>query len=143
MSVHFLVVSGEKPGRLAEELSRILIDDLFDGLYAVMSALHFEGALGDGEGVGVAPVASGVHPEALGTVQFEHVDGAVRAAFTFRVERHTGPVTSIENVGDGVLLDVIDDHFGAVELRESSERIKDETGALELILQVRGVDEDG
>ena len=115
MSVHFLAVSEKKLRRLGQEGAGVLIDDLFDGLHAVLAALHFEGALRDGEGIGVAPVTSGVHPEALGTVEFEHVDGAVRAAFTFRVESHTGPVPRIENVGDGVLFDVVDDHLRPIQ----------------------------
>ena len=43
---------------------------------------------------------------------------------------------------DGVFLDVVDDDLGAVEFREVGERIEHQAGALELVLEVRGVDQD-
>lgn len=107
------------------------------------AAFHFEGAFGDGEGVRDAPVACGVEPEAFALVGFEDVDGAGRCALAFWIEGHAGPVSLVEDEGDGVFLDVVDDDFVAVEVWERSEGIEDEFGAFEFVLKVRGVDEDG
>jgi hypothetical protein len=45
-------------------------------------------------------------------------------------------------MGNGVFLDVVDDDLRAVEFGEVRQRIEREAGALELVLEVRRVDED-
>lgn len=46
-----------------------------------MAFFHLKGGLDDGEGVGDAPVAGGVHPDAFHAEGLEDVDGAGGGAF--------------------------------------------------------------
>ena len=59
-----------------------------------------------------------------------------------RIERHASPVAGVQHLRDRVFLDVIDDNLGAIELGKTCEGFKDQAGALKLILEVRGMDED-
>jgi hypothetical protein len=77
----------------------------------MFAAFHFKGALGNGKRIRDAPVAGGIHPDALVAVDFEHVDRSVRGAFAFRVKCHSRPETGVDNRPDRVFLDVVDDDF--------------------------------
>ena len=50
---------------LAEELERVLVENLVDEGGVVPAAAHFEGGAGDGERDADAPVAGAVHPDAF------------------------------------------------------------------------------
>ena len=50
---------------LAEELERVLVEDLVDEIRIVTAAAHFEGGAGDRQRIAVAPVAGAVQPNVL------------------------------------------------------------------------------
>lgn len=127
---------------LSQKVFRIFKKDLFDVGGRMLAAFHFERAFWNREGIGVTPVAGGVEPKAFGAVDFEHIDRPVWGAFAFRIKRHACPVAGIENMGNRVFFDVIDDDFRAVEFGKRSERVEDEAGPFEFVFKVGGVDQN-
>ena len=81
----------------------------------MFAAFHFERAFWYGHGIGYAPVAGGVHPDAIRAVGFEDIDRAVRGAFAFWIECHASPETCVHDEFHGVFFDVIDDDFGVIQ----------------------------
>jgi len=60
---------------LGEELSGILVDECIDGLGGVSAAAHFEGGIDDVHGDTVPPITGAVHPESIGAVEVDHING--------------------------------------------------------------------
>ena len=127
---------------LREEADRVLEEHLVDEFGAVAAAAHFEGGLRHGERIAHAPVAGGVEPDAIVAGGLQHIDGARRRGFGIGIKRDAGPETAVEDVAHGVFLDVVDDHAAGFHAFVGEQEIHDEPRALELVLEVRGVDED-
>ena len=119
-----------------------MVRDRVDGLGGVPPAFHFEAALGDGERVGVAPVAGGVDPEAFGAAHLDDVGRPLGGAFGVRVERHAGPEALAEHEVDGVFFDMVDQDSAGIDGAVAFDRVDDELGALEFVFEVGRVDED-
>ena len=127
---------------LAEEGLRVFEDYIINGGGEVPTAFHFEGGFRHGEGVADTPVARTVEPEALAAEIFEHVDGAGRRAFGFRVERHASPHAGIEHQADGVFLHVINDDALGADAAVVFDDVEDEARTFQFVFQMRRVDEN-
>jgi len=127
---------------LAQEFEGVLVNEFVYGLGAVTALAHFEHGFGDGEGIADAPIAGAVHPDVFVAVNFHDVNGAGGRAFGFRVERHAGPETGVEDEFDGVFLDVIYDDTMRLDAFVAFDDINYQARAFEFVFEVRGVNED-
>ena len=55
--------------RLPEEFDGVVVDDLLDLRIGVAAFAHFHDEIGDGDGIGGAPVAGGVYEQALRAIE--------------------------------------------------------------------------
>lgn len=105
-------------------------------------AAHFDRGFGNSQRIRTAPVAGGVQPETIAAVKIEQIDGPGWGAFRFGIKRDAGPASGVEHEMRGVFLHVVDENAGRVDARIALQHVDDEAGALELVFQMRGVDED-
>ena len=71
-----------------------------------------------------------------------NVGGALRSALGGRVQSHTCPVAGLEGWGDGVLLDMVNEHALGGQAGVLGDHIQDHARAFVFVLEVRGVYED-
>ena len=103
---------------------------------------HLQPGLGHRQRIAWSPVARGVDPQPLGPVRLHDVRRPLRRALGLGVERHARPETPVEHQRRRVLLDVVDENPAAIQGGVVPDRVDDEPRALELVLQVRRVDQD-
>src|SRR5690606_16196015 len=127
---------------LREEARGISEEHVVDEGFAVAASTHLERGLWDRERIADAPVAGGVEPDAFPTADLEHVGRAWRRRLGIWIQRDAGPESAVEHAPDRVFLDVVDDHAAGLDTGVRGEHVEDEVGALELVLEVRRVDEN-
>ena len=87
------------------------------------------------------PVSGGVDPDLLSAVTLDDVYSPLVREFAVWVEGHPGPESAIQHGSHGVLLNMVDQDPARVD-PGILERIDDQQGALEFVLEVGRVNKD-
>src|SRR5262249_12100867 len=82
-------------GRLAKELTRVLVDDPVDCLPIITPLLHFEGSARHGQRNTDTPITGAVHPNPFRAINVEHINGARGRALGLRIQGHSGPESGL------------------------------------------------
>ena len=97
------------------------------------TAAHFHLCLGNRYWIAVTPVAGGIHPNALASICFNDVNGALWCALGVWVERHATPEALIKHVFGGVLFDVVNQHPSRIKFGKATNCVQNQQGALEFV----------
>src|SRR5688572_8422592 len=95
---------------LREERARVLLEHLADPGFGVAAPAHLVGGAERRERIAVTPVRRRVHADALVAEALDDVDAARRRALAHGIQREPRPEAAREDLADGVLLGVVDQH---------------------------------
>ena len=139
----------EVPGRpdpelagLAEELDRILEHHAVNEGLRMPAPAHFHDEARHRQRIARPPIARTGHADPIRSESLDDVGRALWRHFGLRVERQSRPVPACENLFDGVLFGVIDHHAAGHELRVPLEHVDRHLRALQLVFEMRGVDQN-
>ncbi len=127
---------------LRKELDRIVIDDATNQRLAMSATAKFEDQVGNGGRLAGPPIAGRIDEQSLAAKSLDHVGGSLGRALRDRIERHSRPEATVQDLRDGVLFDVIDQDTRRIDVGVIAQHVQNHASSLVLVFQVWRVNQE-